>query len=211
MRLIELAAVVVAGVVLIPAGPSPASLYPDLSREVVKIIAFTRYVEDGSVQGATGSGVILGNKGRVVTAAHVVFHRKTFIALTTDGKRVGCRVLAEDHDSDLALLACDGLSGVRGVSHIDSGTLRNGSRVVAAGYPGMLPLTVTDGITSAVNGVRLFVSVPVGPGMSGGGLFLYDGTLVGITSALYQDNPFTGVFVHPLALQAFLRGRYVSD
>lgn len=155
-----------------------------------------------------GSGVILGNKGRVVTANHVVKipGRTSVIGVTTEGKRVGCKILSQDDSRDLALLSCDGLSGADGVRSFSSILLPIGSRVVAAGCAGGGPLIISDGILAnrELDKGKLLLSVMGGPGMSGGGVFTYDGSLVGIIQAGYNRPPFTMITANSIQLQRFL-------
>ena len=155
----------------------------------------------------SGSGVILGNLGEVVTANHVLQGAQTVIAVTSSGKKVGCRVVRTDADRDLAMLMCYGLRGVDGVAQFSRLALPLGSRVVTAGYPGGLDLISTDGILANYvdNKGKLYVSTLIGAGMSGGAVFTYDGALVGIIQMIYRVPPFTAVTTNPLQLQRFLQ------
>lgn len=157
----------------------------------------------------SGSGVILDNQGRVVTANHVIEikDRLTIVGVTTGGKRFGCRVLSTDDSRDLALLACDGLIGTRGIRGLASVTLPIGSRACAAGFASGGPFILSDGIlANRMNDKgKLLLSVPAGPGMSGGAVFTYDGYLVGIVQAGYRQPPFTLITTSNVQLRKFLR------
>lgn len=157
----------------------------------------------------SGSGVVLNNKGDVLTANHVI-NEKTIISLIgedTKGKRFGCRVLAKDDSRDLALLRCDGLIGVDGIRGLAPLSLPIGTRAVAAGFPSGGPFIISDGIIANVlpEKGKYMMSIPSGPGMSGGAVFTYDGLLIGIIQAGYVKPPFTLFTTSNLQLRKFLK------
>lgn len=157
---------------------------------------------------ASGSGVILGKQGEVVTANHVIRGkgRQAVIAVTASGKKAGCRVVAQDDERDLAKLVCDGLSGVSGVTRLAPLRVPLGSRIVVSGYPGGLNLVSSDGIVAnhLPEKGKLLLSALAGPGMSGGAVFSYDGALIGVIQAIYTMPPFTTLTTSNLQLRSFL-------
>lgn len=202
--------------------PTPESLYPTIARQVIKLEVTAKLPDNPFIQliakvfgiktlRIRGSGVLLQDAGRVVTANHVVSIKgiTTLIGVSTNGKRFGCKVLAQDADRDLALLACDGLIGVSGVRNLASLTLPVGRRIIAAGCASGGPLIISDGIVaqhySDTDKGKLLCSVMGGPGMSGGGVFTYDGELVGIIQAGYNKPPFTMITTSNLQLRRFLK------
>lgn len=106
----------------------------------------------GSGSGSTGTGVILSEKGYIVTNSHVVEAAQTIHVLLTDGRNISAELVGMDDVSDLAVLqifAPDLVPAQLG----DSTALRVGDSVVAIGDPLGIALrgTMTDGIISAIN------------------------------------------------------------
>lgn len=145
----------------------------------------------------------------VVTANHVLVQGRTsIIAINTHGTKAGCRVLAIDPSVDLGLIQCDGFNLVDGVSKFSPLFLPAGTRVVTSGYPGPVGHVIGDGIlANHLPDKGLYVvQAPIGPGMSGGPVFTYDGALIGLMHLVYPNMPFTGFITSPLTLQMFLKG-----
>lgn len=154
-----------------------------------------------------GSGVILGHRGRVVTAAHVVQLRdKSVYATATDGTTSSCTVIREDAQRDLALLDCSGFVGRNGVERIFHGNVPVGLPVAIVAAPGNLPVLLTTGVIAARLDPKgkLMISAMSGPGDSGGGIFALDGRLIGICQAIYVRPPFIGIIASNIQLRLFL-------
>lgn len=108
----------------------------------------------GAAGSGSGSGVIVGEDGYVVTNAHVVSigSEEPLIRVTlSDGRIFEATVVGRDVLSDIAVikLANDGPFPV--IELGDSDALNVGDQVIAIGAPLSLPGTVTSGIVSAIN------------------------------------------------------------
>jgi tetratricopeptide (TPR) repeat protein len=149
---------------------------------------------DGSV---TGSGIVIGNRGEILTNAHVV-DRCDAITIQLASKKTDTAVMvARDPKNDLALLRVANPPPAVAAFR-DGAPVRAGDTVVALGYP--LPTllassaTLTVGYVSALAGLEddtryLQISTPVQPGNSGGPLLDASGHLAGIvTSKLNAEN-----------------------
>jgi tetratricopeptide (TPR) repeat protein len=149
---------------------------------------------DGSI---TGSGILIGNGGEILTNAHVV-DRCDAITVQFASKKTDTAVMvARDQTNDLALVRV--ANPPTAVAAFREGApVRAGDTVVALGYP--LPTllsssaTLTVGYVSALAGFEddtryLQISAPVQPGNSGGPLLDASGHLAGIiTSKLNAEN-----------------------
>jgi tetratricopeptide (TPR) repeat protein len=145
----------------------------------------------------TGSGIVIGNGGEILTNAHVA-DRCDSISIQFASKKTDTAVLvARDQKNDLALLRV--ANPPSAVAAFRAGApVRAGDTVVALGYP--LPAllsssaTLTVGYVSALSGMEddaryLQISAPVQPGNSGGPLLDASGHLAGIvTSKLNAEN-----------------------
>jgi tetratricopeptide (TPR) repeat protein len=149
---------------------------------------------DGAI---TGSGIVVGAGGEVVTNAHVVDRCDAIKVQFASKKSETAVLVARDEKNDLALLRV--ASPPPAVAAFrDGAPVRAGDTVVALGYP--LPsllsssATLTVGYVSALTGFEddaryLQISAPVQPGNSGGPLVDASGHLAGIvTSKLNAEN-----------------------
>ncbi|KAB1655091.1 PDZ domain-containing protein [Pseudoclavibacter chungangensis] len=103
-----------------------------------------------------GSGIVLGEQGRVLTNAHVVtldgtVDDATITATTADGRVFHAWTVGIDVLADLAVVQLDGAAGLVPATFADSATLAVGQRVVALGSPLGLVGTATSGIVSTVH------------------------------------------------------------
>jgi 2-alkenal reductase len=145
---------------------------------------------------ALGSGVIVDQRGYVVTNNHVVADGQKYQVIFQDGTKVNARLVGRDDYSDLAVLQIDGnLPAVATLG--DSSKLRPGTSVIAIGSPlGDFRNTVTSGVVSAV-GRKLDDSAPgltdliqtdaaINHGNSGGPLVDPSGQVIGINTAVVR-------------------------
>ncbi|HWP29691.1 MAG TPA: trypsin-like peptidase domain-containing protein [Chloroflexota bacterium] len=151
------------------------------------------------VQGqAVGSGVIVDDRGYVVTNNHVIAEGRSYQVILADGRKVPAQLVGRDDYSDLAVLRIDG--PVPAVATLgDSSQLRPGEPVIAIGSPlGEFRNTVTQGVVSAV-GRQLDDAAPgltdliqtdaaINQGNSGGPLVNASGQVVGINTAVVRGT-----------------------
>ena len=164
--------------------PTP-SLYGRLSPSVVSITVSGR---DGAAL-ASGSGVVLSTDGVILTNYHVVeggvFFDIRLPGQGADQRPIPARPFQCAAEQDLATLQMTPLTGLKPVSVAEKRPAI-GERVFAIGSPLGLEGTLSDGIVSQVREdkgkVLIQTTAPISHGSSGGGLFLSDGSLVGITA-----------------------------
>jgi len=147
----------------------------------------------GAAQAAdisSGSGVVVGDHGEVLTNAHVVKACAQIIVRSPAGGSATAQLIARDDKNDLAVVRTRPLSSV--ATFRDGKPVRAGDAIVALGYPlsGLLATeaNLSVGNVSALAGVAddtryLQISAPVQPGNSGGPLLDASGHLVGIVAA----------------------------
>ena len=143
-----------------------------------------------------GSGVIVSDKGYILTNQHVVEAADEIEIALADTRRAKARVVGSDPDTDLAVLKID-LKDLPAVTFAQSEQARVGDIVLAIGNPFGVGQTVTSGIISALGrshlGINTFenfiqTDAPINPGNSGGALVDVDGNLIGINSAIYTRS-----------------------
>ena len=183
---------------------------------------------------AQGSGVVIAEGGYVLTNYHVIEDGNAFQVLLPSGDKVDATVAGADSNLDLAVLkVTDQANKLVPVTIGSSEAMKVGSTVIAIGNPGgeVLANTVTQGIISALQ--RTSVSsnnttrnvdyiqhdAPINSGNSGGGLFDYQGNLIGINTlkyggSYYSSNSYEGLgfaipieTAYPIAQQLIENGK----
>jgi len=162
-------------------------------------------VEVRSGESASGTGIIWGGAGLVVTNAHCV-RRRAALLVGDGGKWRGAQALAYHPDHDLALLAAPSVSGPL-LEIRDPETLRAGELVFAYGHPLGVRDSLAMGVVHAVTRDRtkyprwVVADVRLAPGNSGGPLVDAEGRLVGINSMVVNG---LGVAVPASLVQRFV-------
>jgi len=148
-----------------------------------------------------GSGVVIdGEKGYVLTNAHVIQNASTITVTLHDGRRVKAKMLGADPQSDIAVLEIKAKK-LHAINIGNSDNAKVGDFVIAIGNPFGLnrygtSQTASFGIISAVQrndlnlsggqSVENFIQTDaaINPGNSGGALINLQGELIGINTAI---------------------------
>jgi serine protease Do len=160
-------------------------------------------------QRGSGSGVIIDPEGYIVTNAHVVAGsvriqvlvaerdagKKYASILKPAGKLVDATLVGMDRETDVAVLKI-AATGLPVLKLGDSGLLRQGELVLAAGSPFGLQNSVTMGIVSSVARqvrpddpmIYIQTDAAINPGNSGGPLLNADGEVVGINTFILSGS-----------------------
>jgi Do/DeqQ family serine protease len=148
------------------------------------------------VQQGIGSGVIISDKGYILTNNHLIKDTDKVNITLADGRTAEAKVIGTDPDTDIAVLQVK-LDKLPVITIGSSSKLRVGDVVLAIGNPFGLEKTVTLGIVSATErtGVDLGLlenliqtDAAINPGNSGGALIDSLGRLVGINTAIYTRS-----------------------
>ncbi|MEL6288430.1 MAG: trypsin-like peptidase domain-containing protein [Pseudomonadota bacterium] len=234
LRSVTLALIVVGGVVFHPSAMRVSLADDDAIRnlrdaraQVVSILpigrraARTPRTAAGRTEAPEGSGVIVrfaDGTVRVVTAAHVVAGARDLRVRTADGSISPAWIVAQDRQTDIALIATQFLERPSGFT-LAPAPVEIGDRVCAIGNAFGLDLSVTCGVVSArgragvgFNAIEDFVQTdaPVNPGASGGALVTQDGRLVGILSAIFTKQSDANIGVN-FAVSTALTRRVVTE
>jgi serine protease Do len=175
-----------------------------VSRSVVNI-ASVRMVQDQlfrvfPIQGV-GSGIILDNKGHILTNSHVIDDSDRLHVTFGDSKQVNARTVGKDEVTDLAVVKAEPLElysnnevSFQPADLGNSEELKVGQIVMALGNPFGLTgaPTVTAGIVSSLNrnvqfenGILELVQTDaaINPGNSGGPLINAKGEVIAVNTA----------------------------
>ena len=159
-----------------------------------------------------GSGFFISEEGHIVTNTHVVTDRPSVpaseagddsflhVTLSTGETYVG-RILAADHESDIAIIKVNIDAPVPVAKMGDSDAVRPGEFVVAVGSPLTLSNSCSFGIISTIHRdlavstgepsgglTYLQLDVAINQGSSGGPCISLDGEVVGICSMKIAGN-----------------------
>ncbi len=171
-------------------------------------------------QVGTGSGVIISNKGYIITNNHVIDQADDIEITLPNNDSYKAKVIGTDPSTDLALLQIkkDGLPTL----HLgNSDQVEVGEWVMAVGNPFNLNSTVTAGIVSAKgrniniiddkSAIEAFIQTDaaINPGNSGGALVNLNGELIGINTAIASP---TGSYAgYGFAIPANIVSKVVED
>jgi putative serine protease PepD len=177
----------------------PATFTDEVSAAAVaaRVAPSTVAVEVSSfLTGGSGSGVVYGTDGYVITNHHVVDGASEVAVVFADGARFPATLVGSDPVTDIGVLLVD-RPDLAPIAIGSADALSIGDQAVAVGNPLGLSggPTVTSGIVSALertlavsprNNLYGLVQTdaPIAPGSSGGALVNAAGELIGITTAI---------------------------
>ena len=176
------------------------TVYEAVNRSVVNIntkatVAKGLLLIEVPSEGA-GSGIVLDNRGHILTNFHVVEAAKEIHVLLYDGSSHEARIVGIDPATDVAVIRVDAPPQfLQPVTFGTSNDLRVGQRVFAIGNPFGLERTLTTGIISSLNRSlptrtgRTIKSIiqtdaAINPGNSGGPLLDSASLLIGMNTAI---------------------------
>ena len=174
---------------------SAESIYEMVSPSVVGVVVYDSHADIISDPTSEGSGIVISEKGYIVTNSHVVGNSKQNnikIVLNT-GEEFSGKVLGYDSKTDLAVIKTD-KTGLKAATFGNSDEVKVGASALALGNPLGLDFasSLTRGIVSAINrpasgGPKSLVKyiqtdAAINPGNSGGPLINMRGQIIGINS-----------------------------
>ena len=151
---------------------------------------------------AIGSGVIIDQRGYIVTNNHVVAGAQSIEVVLYDGTHLSAQLVGTDTADDLAILKITTQEKLTAATLGDSSKLQVGQDVLAIGNPLGITQTVTQGIISALGRTvsegqggatisnAIQTDAAINPGNSGGALIDLQGNLVGIPTLGAIDPEF---------------------
>jgi len=157
---------------------------------------------DGAAEGTVGrrvngmgTGVVVGARGYVLTNYHVVAGVRQIQVTLADCRRYVARLVANDSETDLAVIKIDASEPLPVIDMGTSADLMPGETVVAVGNAYGYEHTVTRGIVSAlhravqVSDAQFYddliqTDASINPGNSGGPLLNIDGEMIGLNVAV---------------------------
>ena len=151
-------------------------------------------------QKSLGTGIVISDKGEILTAAHVVHTVDSIHVEFKDGQKALAQVVSSDPGSDLALLKINKLPDNLSVATLgDSDNVKIGHEVFVIGAPLGLEHTLTVGYVSSrrhaselknifKNVDFIQIDAAINPGNSGGPVFNKTGEVIGIVSHIKSKS-----------------------
>jgi S1-C subfamily serine protease len=199
--------------VLLAASTAPATavergipeLFAEVNSAVVEITTIQQVASpDGQVRkvraGSLGSGFLIANDGRIMTAAHVVQVADEVSVRFVTGEEVRARIVASAPSADLALIQAESVpDGISSARLGNSDTARVGDRVFVVGAPLGKSHSLTVGHLSArrtpdqlfggFEQVELLqTDAAINIGNSGGPMFNMNGEVIGVVSHILSSS-----------------------
>jgi len=205
--------------------PSPAmKAYQAVRSSIVRVRAIGEGLEqDEYFQRAIGSGVVIIDRGVILTSLHVVSGASRVRVQFEDGLETDAVIISTQPDHDLAVLQARDIP-----DDLQAATLRSakhlieGEHVTAVGFPFGIGPSVSHGVISGLHrqyqspeGDRVLSELiqfdaAANPGSSGGPLVNAEGEVVGIVTAILAPTEkagFSGIaFAVPIELAAGAAG-----
>ena len=193
--------------------PSAAAKAAEAVRPaVVRVMGFVKG-KDGKedVEHGVGTGVVIVDKGIILTNLHVVQGTDSIKVTFFDGMESTATITGLQPENDLAVLQAHKIpDDMIAATMRSTGDLAPGDQVVAVGFPFGIGPSVSSGV---ISGLKRSFRSPEGkqemsnliqfdaaanPGNSGGPLVTMDGEVVGIVTAILnptQQRTFIGIGV----------------
>ncbi len=182
--------------------PSPAARAAEKVRpSVVRVEAFVRNRKGEEEDHGVGTGVVIVDRGVILTNLHVVQGAERLRIVFADGSDAGASVTGVQAQNDLAVLQADTVpDDLQAATMRSTGDLLPGDQVVAVGFPFGIGPSVSAGVISgfgrsfrAPEGQQdienlIQFDAAANPGNSGGPLVTMDGEVVGIVTGILNPT-----------------------
>ena len=185
-----------------------AKAYDTIMPSVVRVVGYSKSKdgkEDKDEGRSVGTGVVIVDKGIILTNLHVVQGADIIHVTFADGLTTTASITGAQPENDLAVLQAHKIpDDMIAATMRSTADLRPGDQVMAVGYPFGIGPSASSGI---VSGLKRTFRAPEGqagnrqemrnliqfdaaanPGNSGGPLVTMDGEVVGIVTAIYNPN-----------------------
>jgi serine protease DegQ len=158
--------------------------------------------DDEEVESGVGTGVVIIDKGVILTNLHVVSGSDKIKVIFSDGLEATASITGAQPENDLAVLQAHKIpDDLIPATMRSTADLQPGDKVIAVGFPFGIGPSVSGGVVSGLK--RAFRSpegkqemnnliqfdAAANPGNSGGPLVTMDGEVVGIVTAILNPTP----------------------
>jgi serine protease Do len=153
--------------------------------------------DTGKSYNGMGTGIIIDERGYIVTNFHVVEGIRKIQVTTFDRNVYTANLVARDTETDLAIIKINARKPLKTITLGRSHDLIPGESCIAIGNPYGYAFSLTDGRVSGIDRevdvndslvyrVAIQTNTEINPGNSGGPLINVDGEMIGINAAIRQ-------------------------
>ena len=182
--------------------PSPAAkAYEVIRPSIVRVRRMDPDKNGINTENGVGTGVVIVDKGIILTNLHVVLGANRVQVVFADGLESDATIVGMRPEHDLAVLQAQTIpDDLIAATMRSTADLALGDRVVAVGFPFGIGPSATAGVVSGLGrefrspeGKRLLTNLiqfdaAVNPGSSGGALVTAQGEVVGIVTAILNPT-----------------------
>ena len=185
----------------VPVPSHSAKTYEAVRGSVVRVRAYNDGPDGGEIVGSTGTGVVILDKGVILTNIHVVRGAKRISVTFETGMESDAAITGTRPEDDLAVLQAATIPDDLQAATLQSTSgLQPGDFVTAVGFPFGVGPSVSSGVVSGLQreyrspeGERVLTNLiqfdaAVNPGNSGGPLLNASGEVVGIVTGILNPT-----------------------
>jgi len=178
-----------------------AKAYEIIRSSVVRVRRLEPDRKGEFIEKGVGSGVVIVDKGVILTNLHVVVGAKRVQVVFADGLESDATITGVQPEHDLAVLQAQTIpDDLAAATMRSTANLALGDQVVAVGFPFGIGPSATAGVVSGLRrefrspeGKRLLTNLiqfdaAVNPGSSGGPLVTAEGEVIGIVTAILNPT-----------------------
>jgi S1-C subfamily serine protease len=219
----DIDAAVVKALETVPIPSHSTKAYESVRGSIVRVRAYMDGPDGGEILGSTGTGVVILDKGVILTNIHVVQGARRINVTFETGMESDAHVTGTRPEDDLAVLQAAAIPDDLQAATLQSTSgLQPGDFVTAVGFPFGIGPSVSSGVVSGLKreyrspeGQRVLTNLiqfdaAVNPGNSGGPLLNASGEVVGIVTGIMnptQQRVFVGIgFAVPIENAAMAVG-----
>jgi S1-C subfamily serine protease len=182
--------------------PSPtAKAYAVIGPSIVRVRGLEPGKDGKETERSVGTGVVIVDKGTILTNLHVVLGAKRVQVVFADGLESDATITGVRPEHDLAVLQAQTIpDDLVAATMRSTANLKLGDQVLAVGFPFGIGPSVTAGVVSGLQrefhspeGKRLLTNLiqfdaAANPGNSGGPLVTSEGEVVGIVTGILNPT-----------------------
>jgi serine protease Do len=219
MRMLAIAAFFAAIQTTFATGVERRNAIVDAVKQTKDAIVTLKTIRSSGAKEVSGTGVIVDERGLIITNKHVVGSARNVYVFLSDGTEIVGDVLMAEAQYDLAVVRVKAGKTLHALRLAPTSDLMVGEDVIAIGHPYGYVNTVSRGIVSALGREITLPSghtltgliqtdASINPGNSGGPLLNINGELIGINVALREGAQGIAFAINTTTVESVLASHF---